>query len=126
MKKLFYIFIILIVVLFCDVVFSQNPSTPECKNIEGEIFIMNGWPPFIRIESSDKKDLFGIETVEEGTPRSGFIPEALWKELMSEGSLSGTFCIQLTGGKTTVPYDDRVIKYVKVVSYKLDDSQSKP
>ena len=122
MNKLLYIFILSILALFCGVVFSQNPSTPECNNIEGEIYIMNGWPPFIRIESNDKKELFGIETEEEETPCSGCIPETLFKKLMSEGSLSGSFCIKHTGEQTTVPYDDRVIKYVKIVSYKLNDS----
>jgi hypothetical protein len=126
MKKLLFIFIILIVALFSVVVFSQNPVTPECKNIEGSIFIMNGWPPHIRIESIDKKDLFGMETDEEEIPLSGYMPESLWQKLMSEYSLSGTFCIELTGGKTKVPYDDRVIKYVKVISYKLNDSPKEP
>lgn len=126
MKKLLYIFILLFVTLFCGVAFSQNPSTPDCKNIKGAIFTMNGWPPRIRIESIDKKDIFGIETDEEEIPLSGYMPESLWQKLISEHSLSGTFCIELTGGKTTVPYDDRVIKYVKVISYKLNDPPKEP
>jgi len=62
--------------------------------------------------------VFGIVTNEEMT-KSDFMPETLLKELQSNPSLTGTFCIKLTGGQTTVPYDDRVIKYVKVVRYKI-------
>ena len=93
-------------------------SASECQNVDGEIVVWNGWPPWIRIESSDKKHVFGIETNEDMT-KSDFMPETLLKELESSPSLTGTFCIRLTGGQTTVPYDVRIIKYVKVVRYRI-------
>ena len=116
MRKLIHISII--VAIFCGLVFFKNPFASECQNVEGQIFIRNGWPPWIRIESSDKQNMFGIETNEEIT-KSDFMPEGLLKELQSNESLTGTFCITLTGDQTTVRDDARVIKYVKVVSYKI-------
>ena len=117
MRKLIYASII-IVAMFYGCVFFNNPSASECQIVEGQIVIWNGWPPWIRIESDDEKNVFGIETNEEMT-KSDFMPETLLKQLHSTSSLTGTFCVQLTGSQTTVPYDDRIIKYVKVVRYKI-------
>ena len=121
MRKLIYSSII-IVAISSAVVSYKYLFTPGCPNIEGQIQLWNGWPPWVRIESMDKRQVFGIETDAEVT-KSDFMPEALLKELYVNPSLTGTFCIKLTGGQTTVPYDERVIKYVKVVSYKIGDKR---
>ena len=110
---------IIIMAIFCAAVFCKTSSTSECQNVNGQIALWNGWPPCIRIESNDKKYVYGIETNDKGIPDSDFMPDTLWKKLLSDDSLSGTFCIKLTGGQTTVPYDERVIKYVKIVRYKV-------
>ena len=106
--------------ILCAAVFCKTLSASECQNVKGEIVLWQGWPPSIRIESSDKKNVYGIETNDEEIPSSDVMPETLWKKLLSEGSLSGTLCIKLTGVQTTVPYDDRVIKYAKIVKYKIN------
>jgi len=98
-------------------------SAEECQTIEGEIQLWQGWPPWIRIESRDKKSVFGINTDAEVT-ESDFMPKALMKQLYTNPSLTGTFCIELTGDKTTVPYDDRVIKYVRIIRYKIEGGKS--
>jgi len=117
MKKLIFASIIIVTIL-SGVVFYKISFAKECQNVEGRIQLWNGWPPWIRIESIDEQNVFGIETNEEVT-QSDFILEALLKELIADQSLTGTFCIKLTGAQATVPYDDRVIKYVKVVSYTI-------
>ena len=117
MRKLIFIFIIIVAGL-SGTAFCKSSLAAECQNIEGQIQLWNGWPPWIRIESSDKKRVFGIDTNEEVT-KSDFIPSDLLNKLLTHASLEGTFCIKLTGGQTTVPYDDRVINYIKVISYKL-------
>ena len=120
MKKLIYSSIIIAAIL-AAIVSYKYLFTPRCQNIEGQIQLWNGWPPWIRIESTDKQHVFGVETNEEVT-ESDFMPEAL-KELHTNPSLAGTFCIKLTGDQTTVPYDDRVIEYVKVIRYKIEDDR---
>lgn len=96
----------------------------DCKTIEGEIHFWNGWPPAVRIESKDKKHVFGIETNDEVT-QSDYMPESLLKLLQENGAMTGSFCVKLTGSETTVPYDKRKIKYVKVVRYKIKSGYNK-
>jgi hypothetical protein len=93
MKKLIYSSIIIAAIL-AAIVSYKYLFTPRCQNIEGQIQLWND-----------------------------FMPEALLKELHTNPSLAGTFCIKLTGDQTTVPYDDRVIEYVKVIRYKIEDDR---
>ena len=116
MKQAIYAFII--VALLSGIAFYKNSSATECLNVEGQIVIWNGWPPWVRIESKDNRSVFGIETDDEIT-KSDFMPEALLKELQSKHFLTGTFCIRLTGEQTTLPCDERVIKYIKVIKYEI-------
>lgn len=88
----------------------------EYQTIEGEIQLWNGWAPWVRIESKDGKHVYGIKTNDE-VDKSQFMPESLLKELLKNGSFIGSFCIELVGEQATVPYDDRVIEYIRVVSY---------
>jgi hypothetical protein len=118
MKKQIAILMITVAAL-SGTAFCNHSLAAECQNIEGQIQTWNGWPPWIRIESRDKKSVFGIETNEKGT-KSDFIPSPLLEKLYTQHSLDGTFCIKLTGKQTNVPYDDRVIKYIKVISYKVN------
>ena len=119
MRKLLYIFIIIVaMVLLLGDTFCKISFAVDCQNVEGQIQIWNGWPPWIRIESKDKKSVFGIET-DEAVTKSVFMPASLLQKLQTNGSLDGTFCIMPTGAQTSVPYYERAIKYVKVVSYKL-------
>jgi len=115
MKSPFYIAVFLVTV--CSAA-SSSLLGAECQTVEGQIVLWNGWPPWIRIESNDKKNVFGIES-DEGATTPDYMPDDLSKALSTKGSLSGTFCVTLTGEQTSVPYDDRVIKYVKVVTYKI-------
>jgi hypothetical protein len=121
MRNLIYSFLVVVAILSgiepCVQVYAA-----ECQTIEGEIQVWNGWPPWIRIESKDKKHVFGIETNDE-VSKSDFMPESLLKALYKKPTLTGTFCVTLTGSRTTVPHDDRVIKYVKVVSYRLEQKR---
>ncbi len=110
---------IVVVALPCIFVPIQYLLAAECETIEGEIQLWQGWPPWVRIESKGKRSMYGIETNVEVT-KSDFMPQALLKKLNGKPFLAGTFCVKLTGGKTSVPYDDRIISYVKIVSYKLE------
>jgi len=94
----------------------------QCHAVEGEIQLWNGWPPWVRIESKDKGHVFGIE-VDDATGKSKAMPESLFEELLTNGSLTGTFCIEMTGEETTVPYDKRPIKYLKIVGYKISQAR---
>jgi hypothetical protein len=110
---------IIIMAMMCTAVVCKALSASACLNVEGQMAIVQGWPPRIRIESSDKKNLYGVDTNDEDTPSSDVMPKPLWKELLQKGALSGTSCVEFTGAWTTVPYDERVIKYVRIIRYKI-------
>ncbi len=84
--------------------------------------LCQGWPPWVRLESKDKKTVFGVETNDEVT-KSNFMPEALLKKLYANRYVIGTFCVTQTGDRTQVPYDNRVIKYVRVISYRIEEKK---
>jgi hypothetical protein len=78
-----------------------------CHAIRGELQFWQGWPPHLRIETSDKKLVFGLNYSDEKS-----LPAPL-QALVNSGvnKIKGAFVVCLLGGKTSVPYDKRSIEF---------------
>ena len=78
-----------------------------CHAIRGELQFWQGWPPHLRIETTDKKHVFGLNYSDEK-----LLPAPL-RALVDAGAnnIKGAFVVCLLGGKTNVPYDKRSIEF---------------
>jgi hypothetical protein len=76
----------------------------NCFMVSGTLYTYDGWPPFLRIESEDKK-LYGVGPVE-----SELIPPNIRQLLPTQ--IEGQFELCPFGETTSVPYDKRKIHMV--------------
>lgn len=72
-----------------------------CHAIRGELQFWQGWPPHLRIETSDKKHVFGFNYSDEKP-----LPVPL-QALVDSGinKIEGAFVVCPLGEKASVPYD---------------------
>jgi hypothetical protein len=80
----------------------------KCFVVSGKLYSYNGWPPFLRIESKDKK-LYGVGPVE-----SELIPAEVRSVLPTE--IEGRFELCPFRETTSVPYEKRKIHMVCIKS----------
>lgn len=85
----------------------SESAKETCHAIRGELQFWQGWPPHLRIETSDKKRVFGLSYSDEKS-----LPVPL-QALVDSGAnnIKGSFVVCLLGGKTSVPYDKRNIEF---------------
>lgn len=82
----------------------------SCFTVTGSFYFNNGWPPYFRIESKEKK-LYGIGPIE-----AELIPEIIRKVLPSR--IEGDFELCPFGSSMKVPYEEREFEMVCIQSVK--------
>lgn len=109
------IFIILVLIFVSSYASAGGPiceTSPlvkgECFTVYGTLYVYNGWPPNLRIESKDNK-LYGV-----GPSENELIPESIKQVLPSK--IEGEFELCPFGETTTVPYEEREIEMVCIKS----------
>lgn len=103
------------------------PAKPpdKCITIEGEYRQWNGWPPFERIETTDKKRVYGLVSSFEGDDVPQFPePDSLKLVWDAHEDAIGRFEFCLYGGKSKVPYDERPIELGWIKSFAPQDSSA--
>lgn len=89
-------------------------ATARCRNITGTLRVWNGWPPPLRIETSDGV-IYGVPEEMGGHKQ---VPAALLKRISSgETAIPGTYTVCPVGKTARVPYDEREIVLVSISAY---------
>jgi len=90
----------------------------KCISIDGEYRQWNGWPPFERIETTDKKKVYGLVSSFEGDDVPQFPePDSLKLVWAAHEVAVGVFEFCLHGGQSKVPYDERPIELGWIKSF---------
>ena len=80
----------------------------QCFIVAGERQVWNGWPPNLRIESSDKERVFGLPYSDDDA-----LPKPIQAVVESTSQRAvGKFLLCPLGARMSVPYDDRPIEVV--------------
>ena len=81
----------------------------KCFEVKGEIYIYNGFPPNMRIETKDK--IYGVGPIE-----NEFVPASV--RAVMPTSIEGTFVLCPFNQTITLPNDDVIIEMVCIKSVK--------
>jgi len=96
---------------------SAEDAMPTCNFVTGEVGLWNGWPPPIRIVSTDGV-VYGVPEPEDNQQ---LVPEELLTLLQkATAPISGGFTLCPLGGTTSVPYDDRPIVLVSILDFDIE------
>ncbi len=95
----------------------------KCVTIHGKYAQWNGWPPAERIETTDRKEVYGLISSVEGDDVPQYpLPESLLLVWNSHEEVDGEYLFCLDGGDFSVPYDSRPIRMGWIKSFKPLDS----
>ena len=89
-----------------------KPTTKvlDCKTVEGNLHVWNGWPPNWRIETRDHKNVYGLAYDDSDSLQ--LMPVLIRKlAVTKEKQMDGTFKICPLGKITAVGDDERKIEW---------------
>lgn len=112
-QTIYFIILVFIFVTSCasagGLICETSPLVKgKCFTVYGTLYSYDGWPPYLRIESKDKK-LYGV-----GPPENELIPQSIQQVLPTK--IEGEFEVCPFDETTLVPYEEREIEMVCIKS----------